>query len=385
MGLVKSVEELEISLSSSQTSNTGTLTKGQTAADCIPFVTIAHTKNTSERFNRTTVRVTISGTTVTVIRNASGGSVALEAIVHVVEFDPDISTVTSGEVTGIQANTAVTSGVGLSDLTKSFLVFGYTLTHTTDDFDDSQVRGVIISTTRLEFDREQAAGSMTVQWYLLECDNTEFDVQRGQFTLAATITSGNSAAFTAVALDRTMIVCSYSTSETSDDPSDGSCMIDLLDTTHVRARRATGGSTSIATITVEYQVIQFESAQVNGVDRGDFVITGTSNTDTIGAVVLADTLVKSNDPFGSTSMASLDGDDIGQRNARMDMSSTTVVRGRVVTNATTTNYTWEVVEFVLGAAPVIQLNPSIINSSAMMVIGSVIVAGLFTLKNWLFV
>ncbi len=349
MALVKSVEELEISLSSSQVSNTGTLTKSQTAADCIPFVTIAHTRNTSERFDRTSVRVTISGSTVTVTRATSGGSVALEAIVHVVEFDPTISTVKTGEVSGTGVDTFVTS-LGLTSTAKSFLYFGYTQSNTTDGFDSNMVRGKITSTSRLDFIRGSTGGTMVIRWYVLECDNTEFDVTRGNFTMAATVTSTNSVAFTAVTLARSMVVCSYSTTETSDDPSDGSCMIDLVDTTHVRSRRATGGSTATATITVEFQVVQFESAQVNGVDRGDFVITGTSNTDTIGAVVLADTLVKSQDPFGSTSMASINGDDIGQRNARMDMSSTTVVRGRVVTNSTTTNYTWEVVEFVLGGA-----------------------------------
>ncbi len=348
MALVLSIEKIEITLSSTQTTNTGSTTKGQVATNCIPFTTIAHTRNTSERFNATTIRTTISGTTVTIVREVTVGSQVLEAVVYVVEFNPDVSTVQTG-LLNCPNNSTTVAPTTLTDITKSFLWFNYTCTHGTDDFADTMVKGEITSTTLLTFESFLSVGDRDVQWYILECDNTEFDVQHITWTLATLQTTTSSSAFTAVDMARTMVIGSYESGETSDDPRDGSCMIDLDTTTTVRATRANGGTGAGVTIQCKAQIIQFNADEVDGVDRGIFTITGTEDTDTIGSVDLTRTMAKSQDPCGSTSMNSTNGDDIGQRNARMDLSDSTTVRGRVVTDSTTGLYTWEVVEFVISA------------------------------------
>ena len=61
---VKTVENLSITIAANNATGTGTLTKSQTAADCVPFATCRATQNTNERWSIKIVSVTISGSTV---------------------------------------------------------------------------------------------------------------------------------------------------------------------------------------------------------------------------------------------------------------------------------------------------------------------------------
>lgn len=347
MSLVKTVEKVEISILGTATSGTGSITKGQTVAKCVPFTTSSCPRTTSERFDTRLVRVTISGTTVTATRATGMNGADLKIIVYVVEFTSEC-TVQTGEVllTGVASNTG-SPGANFTSLTRTFMYFGYTRTGSDDDFSDSMVRGQITDTSTLTFTRADGVGNVVVRWYSVECDSTQFDVQRGSFQIAGSNNSANSAAITAVTLARTMLITSHDTDEKQDDPESGSITTDMVDTTHIRARRANGGSLGPNTNNVEYQVIQFEAAEGVNVYRGDFTIDVYEDTDTITSVNLLKAMAHSPENECASSTDSINGDDIGQCWARFDLENETTVRGRTTSNSIQGVWAWEVVEWEL--------------------------------------
>jgi len=351
MPIVKSVERIEITIATGTVTNTGTLTKGQIDNKSVPFTTIATTRNTEERFDTRFVTVTISGTTVTATRDQSSNNTTVEIIIYVVEFT-DECTVTTGEATIGSGQLTITDTVALTDLARSFLYVTFMPTNATDDFDDSLSTAEITNTTTLTFTRQATGGEIICQWYTVECDATQFDVQTGVITLAGTNNTAESAAFTAVDTTRTMVIGNYNTNENSDDAETGNCTIDLVDTTHVRARRANGTTPTAGAIEIDFQVIQFESAESISVQRGEFLMSGVEDTDTITAVDVDVTMAHSPSGQNNASINSVNGDDIGQLFCRMDVQDSTTVRGRVITDSTETVNSWEVVEWIGVVPPV---------------------------------
>jgi len=351
--IFKSVEKIEFTIPVSTLSNSGTLTKGQIDTKCVPFTTVATPRNTEERLDTRFVNVTISGTTVTATRESASSNTFVDVIIFVVEFT-DACTVQTGEETIANSSFTATATISaLTDLTKSFVYITPSTTNTLDDLNDSYVTVEITNTTTLTFTRTGSQDAVICRWYTVECDNTQFDVQRGQFSIpASNDNNAQSAAFTAVDMDRTMVIANYNTTEVGDDGEAGNCTIDLVDSTHVRARRANGNTPAASrAINIDFQVIQFGSAENITVQRGEFLMSGVEDTDTINDVNLDGSMAHSPSGQNNASINSQNGDDIGQFFCKMDLQDSITVRGRVITDSTETVNSWEVVEWL--QAPVV--------------------------------
>lgn len=345
MALVRSVEQILITIPTSATSNTGTLTKGQIDNKCVPFTTVAVGYNGEIDFDFKFVRVTISGSTVTATRSTASSVNTVEVIIYVVEFT-DECTVTTGEATIGSGNLTVTDTIALTDLTRSFVYMTFTPTVSTNDYDDACASVEITNTTTLTFTRQATGQTIVCRWYTVECDATQFDVQRGSFLLDGTNNTAQSAAFTAVDMARTMVIGNFNSGDASARSEIGNCTIDLVDSTHVRARRANDSTPALADeIDIDFQVIQFAAAENISVQRGEFIITGVEDTDTITAVDLNRSMAHSPGGQNNGSINSLSGESVSSIFCRMDLEDSTTVRGTLIPDFTESVFSWEVIEW----------------------------------------
>jgi len=346
MSLVRSVEEILITIPTSATSNTGTLTKGQIDNKCVPFTTVAAAASTSEVQDTRFVRVTISGSTVTATRSAASSIISVDVIIFVVEFTNEC-TVQTGEITVTGLTGTDSPPIDFTDLTKTFVYMTFTPNSTSNDVDDTIITVEITNTTTLTFTRQNTSIDITCRWYTVECDDVQFDVQRGSFLLDGTNNTAQSAAFTAVDMARTMVIGNFNSDEISSSGDTGNCTIDLFSTTTVRARRANGAAPPAGEIDVDFQVIQFAVAENITVQRGEFSITVTEDTDTITAVDLNRSMAHSPAGENNSSIDAGGSGSISQFFAKMDLQDSTTVRGRVVSDGLNSINSWEVVEWEL--------------------------------------
>ncbi len=343
MSLVRSVEQILITIPVNDTVNTGTLTKGQIDNKCVPFTTVTSAVDTASVQDTRFVTVTISGSTVTATRNAASSTIAVDVIIFVVEFT-DECTVQTAEIT--VSGLSATDTIALTDITKAFVYMTFRPNTTSNDVDDTIITVEITNTTTLTFDRQNFSGDVICRWYTVECDGIQFDVQRDSFLLDGTNNTAQSVAFTAVDMARTMVIGNYNSDENASSGENGNCTIDLVDSTHVRARRALGTTPTGAEIDVDFQVIQFAAAENISVQRGEFSITATEDTDTITAVDLNRSMAHS--PAGENN-SSVDVSGTGGINeffCKMDLQDSTTVRGRFLSISDTIN-SWEVIEWEL--------------------------------------
>ncbi len=352
MSGVKTVENLTIAFSGTNLTATGTLTKGQVAANCIPFVTFRSTRDGNESFDDRLANCTIGGSTVTLTRN-TGTSFTLEYKVSVVEFEPSLVKVQTGEVTMTGTSQTDAPGTNFADIADVFMVFTHITTDTTDDLDALTVRGQVTNTSTITFTRGDSANQHTMRWYAAEALSSEFSVIRSSFTISGASVSATDTISSVTSAKSFTIFSTSETGETTDDWRDGVGRGDLQSDTLVRFRRSNGGTPTGATITIEYQVVTFADNET--VQRGEFSMGSgsTSDTDTITALTNAESTAWSPMIFGRGEGASTDGDDMGQMHAAMDFTSDTVIRGQLVTDVTAGLWSWEAIEWEL---PVIGVN-----------------------------
>jgi hypothetical protein len=351
MTIVKSVEKIEFTITAGTLTNTGTLTKGQIDSKCVPFTTISTPVNTFETFDSRFCKVTISGTTVTATRDQAENFEVL-LVIFVVEYTNEC-TVQTGEMS-FGASTELNITIpALTSLTRTFLYFQWNTASTTSNFNDSFVKGVITDTTTLTFIKGTSSFDATVRWYTVECNGTQFDVQRGSFLLDGTLNNAQSAAFTAVDMTRTMTIASYNTNDPIDDPTIVCCTVDLVDSTHVRATRSANRTPpSPGEIDLNFQVIQFEASQVISVQRGKFEIILITGFLEINEVNLDVSMAHS--PCGQSNADIDAGDgsgDIGVIFCRLDFIDSEFIRGRVggivLSDDEDVNIASEAIEFVV--------------------------------------
>ncbi len=352
MSGVKTVENLTIAFSGTNLTATGTLTKGQVAANCIPFVTFRSTRDGNESFDDRFANCTIDGSTVTLRRN-TGTSFTLEYKVSVVEFEPSLVKVQTGEVTMTGTSQTDAPGTNFADIADVFMVFTHITTDGTDDLDALTVRGQVTNTSTITFTRGDSANQHTMRWYAAEALSSEFSVIRSSFTISGASVSATDTISSVTSAKSFTIFSTSETGETTDDWRDGVGRGDLQSDTLVRFRRSNGGIPTGATITIEYQVVTFADNET--VQRGEFSMGSgsTSDTDTITALTNAESTAWSPMIFGRGEGASVDGDDMGQMHAAMDFTSDTVIRGQLVTDVTAGLWSWEAIEWEL---PVIGVN-----------------------------
>jgi hypothetical protein len=157
MGMIKSIERFEVTLLTTEASKTATLTKGQVAANCVPFATFGPhgVAGTADPLNYAsmTPNVAISGSTLTVDRTSS--AFGMVAHVTVIEFDPvhvkvQIGTWTMSSVADALVNiTAV-------NLSRAFIVFYGKRQTATSGMDRNMVSAIFNTATQLRFRRANA-------------------------------------------------------------------------------------------------------------------------------------------------------------------------------------------------------------------------------------
>ena len=362
-GWVKSVEFVQIVLSpSGGTSlvNSANLTKGQTAANCVPFVT-AMADSGANGFGLAYPDVFLtagSPATVSAQRTVAGGTVTVG--VYVVEFDPTYVRVQQGTFAFAAGNLGpvmptLSTNV---DLARAALVFysRNSFTNNKNGYADVMIEGSIASTLLLNFARNDNQPSVDGHWYVFEALNVSgsyaFAVQTKAFTFSTA--SGNSTALApSVPSAQTMVVGSYRTAQANDHSDVGSYRLFLAGCAGSPSMCTTVTAESYAGATaanVTAFVVTFSGAV--RVRRGSLNYGAAATQATFSPlspnVDITDTMVWNG--FGGVAgiMRANEGsgDQMFAAQQKLILANSTTVEGdRAATASAAAVGTWEVVEF----------------------------------------
>ncbi len=359
---VKSVEYVEITLSTVGPTSAN-LTKSQTIADCIPFFTTNLDISVLDNTARRHVEVYFeAGPKVTAEKGSGTGTVIIG--IFVVEFDTtgDIS-VQQGTFDLLATETGTTETITEVTTTKAFCVIAFQTSANFDDFRRTHTAVKFNSGTVLSFDRDTASGTITGRYFVVATAGTDFSVIHQAMSVTATEET-HTDTISSVTTNKTFVYNSDITAEEDDDIRDGGFVVDLQDSTTIRARRAFdsfGGSPGVAnaTATIEAQIVTAGGTEFS-VERAecDFADSLTK-ANTVTGIDQTKAIVIGGGYQGIMSANSTDGADVSGNHSVLDFTSDTEVTGTRGDNTTVDGTTFfEVVEFVLAAAeavPVINL------------------------------
>ena len=237
MALITSIEYVEIALGASDTTNSTNLTKSQTLANCVPFVT-KDVEDTGNYYDELYLDVYFeSGPKVTAVRQtATVGVITLG--IFVVEFDPTETDVQTGTFTIADASGSGTAAVDAVTLAETAMVFNYKTNGCGNTvWGNSAIRGYFSSTTQLTFDRQTSqAGAISGHWFTFEDIGDNFHVATYDGGIAASQTVTDTE-ITEVVMNKTFTLSSFRTIGSNDDTENYSNWNTLIDTTHLRAER----------------------------------------------------------------------------------------------------------------------------------------------------
>ena len=289
MASVRSIEKFTLTLAVGVATVSGTLTKSQDAAQCVPFATKrvgSILVSPADDYDDMNVDITISGTTVKADRLGTDGIMIVE--VFVVEFQSDMS-IQQGTFT--LSGSSTTEAISALTLAKSFLIFHYQSTVATPNtLGDNAVRGRYTSTTQLTFSRGASGGTLSGHWYSVEDTAGNFDVDAASITIGVGSEIG-SAIVPTVDENKTFVVASYQAdSGVDDDVAHGAVRARLISSTTVEVLR--GGA--LFTIDAEVYVVELLSAD-ESVQRAllTFSTTSSQETKSITAIDQAKAVVHS--------------------------------------------------------------------------------------------
>lgn len=272
MAGIVSVERLTVTLAAGTASASANLTKSQTLANCVPFATHRVTTVASpvDDYGEYCIDVEMqSGPNRVTVTTSGGTPRALVVEISVVEFDATKVTVQSGTYQ-MAASASTTEAVTAVVLANTFLVHSWQVSGSPATHQHAAVRGRFTSTTQLTFNRIGTTGTVDGHWFVIESDNADFSVQEISITLTAA-TSGTDT-LTAVTLNKTFIIGSYTISDTTDDNADGSIEAVLTNTTTVTIQRAAGGGNIVYT----GYAIEFAGGGAEVVQRGQIAAQGST-------------------------------------------------------------------------------------------------------------
>lgn len=237
MSLIVSIEYVEIAFGASDTTNSANLTKSQTIANCVPFVT-KKVASTGSYYDELFFDVYFeSGPKVTGTRQtATVGVVTLG--IFVVEFNPSEVDVQQGTFTIADASGSGTAAVDAVTLAETAMVFNYKTNGCGNTvWGNSAIRGYFSSTTELTFDRQtNQAGAISGHWVTFEDIGDNFHVATYDGGIAASQTVTDTE-ISSVTLNKTFTLSSFRTMGSNDDTENYSNWNSLLDATHLRAER----------------------------------------------------------------------------------------------------------------------------------------------------
>ena len=172
--IVKSVEFFDFTLPN--TTASGTLTKSQTVANCVPFMSARGTSSTIQAHFMDAYFSSAGGNDyINVERSNSGGTQYCK--VYVVEFDPNEVKVQQGSfsLNGVSNVSVTISGV---DLTKTALSMYHKATTTTATASSNMVRGKFTDSSTIEFRRNATSQNPTGHYFVFEALNNQFSVEQ---------------------------------------------------------------------------------------------------------------------------------------------------------------------------------------------------------------
>lgn len=249
LSAVKSVEYVEITLGSGTTNASASLSKSQTIANCVPFVT-SMVSGTSDDWDDILADIYFeTGPKVAGERSLSGGTVYLG--IFVVEFDSNAVRVQQGAISFL--GTLDTDSITAVDQSKAAVVFYYKNPISPDDWDHSSVAGWFSADNTLSWQRDASDGTIEGHFYVFEALGTEFSVQAVSFNIPYGSSSGT-ATISSVTMSKTFVVASYRTNTGNDDADSGAISVYLNSATEVKAERyaTTGAITDVRAFAITF-------------------------------------------------------------------------------------------------------------------------------------
>lgn len=361
---VKSVEynPIQVTVGTKVTAN---LTKSQNFANCIPFYTVKCAANSGD--SNQNVRGVIayeSGPKVSLQKTGTTNR-PLDAGIFTVEIDTagDVSIV-QGTFSMLASEASITKAISsVGDLNKAFVIISYRCGDNTT-YQRGGIKVQFNSVIELQFDRFTADAAIEGTYYIVWTTGTDFSVQHKQLAMSTTEET-DEVAMSAVTLANSFVIMTHDClTAQSDDALQHGVVVDLKDTTTVRARRAfldfadatEDGAVSNAD-TVEAQIVSAGASEFT-VERkeADWANTTTDLTKdvTVTAIDQANAVIVSGSYQGHQSNTSTDGTKQDAYWSLFSFQSNTVVRATRGTGesaaADTGTHMFEVVEFGIGAA-----------------------------------
>jgi len=186
LNIVKSVEHFTSSFTG--TATTDTMTSGQNYENCVPFFTGYNSSDMSGYLDRYFVDVSVSSGTISYTRD--NGTSTKYYNVDLVEFDSTKINVKQGSFSILDTTSSTNVTVsGVSDVSKSFLIFYYQSSATNRCHRDHYVRGRLTSNTNIEFVRGGTSGLIDGHYYIVEDLGDNFEVEHSTFTMSNGATS----------------------------------------------------------------------------------------------------------------------------------------------------------------------------------------------------
>jgi hypothetical protein len=322
---VRSVQYVEISLGTSETTKSANLTKGQTIANCVPFAS-STVNNLDDDFDQLFTDVYFeAGPKVTARRQVSGGTIDLG--IYVVEFDPTYVTVQQNSTALSFNTTSTTTSITSVNPAKAAMVFYYRGSFTSHEWQDHAVAGWISGATNntLSFQRDSNIGTVTLHWYVFEAKNSEFSVQPVSFSLPADEFFAT-ASISSVDPTKTFVIGSFRTPYDDDNVRSTATTLHLSDVDEVRAERGYDSGDPISNIRAFVVTLSGDvSVQRNALSYG----TSAQTTATVSSVSTDHAIVWNGMSTGPGVMKSTDGDgeDVETGFQRIKLTDATTVQG----------------------------------------------------------
>ncbi len=264
MAGVVSVERLQVSLPAGTASDTAALTKSQTTANCVPFVTyIAGTDpSTADDWSAMCVDVSFVGATVQV-ETVNGATRELTCQITVVEFDPNEVDVQQGTFQILAAATSHAPSLSPSvTVADTFMVHSWKTTETGGETSDIAIRGQV-GASAVTFDRSTSLGQIDGHWYTAEATGGDFTVQNKVFTLPHADATHNETV-TSITEAKTFLIPSYQCPTEVGDNNNHCPRFYLSSDTNLVAQRHNANKDYLCAVAV----VTFAGAEV--VQRGEW-------------------------------------------------------------------------------------------------------------------
>ena len=280
MAGVVDVERFSLTLAAGTATASGTLTKGQTVVNCVPYMTcrMVTPPTTPDNPEHHAVDVYFSGNTV-VVETDEFDVRSIVCEVTVVQYDgvrilvdPITFSLTTSEASTTEAITDIV------DLDQAYIYCACQIQTANSLFETTALRARITSTTVATFDQSVINSEVSGHaWVVRSVSNQDFTVQPLSVTLADTVDLDNTGSITAVDEAKTFLMGSHH-GGSGDDSNDSSihCWLSgtggTVDTVNVERQNTSG------TISWSGFAVTFDSGGDEKVERGTVLQTaGTAS------------------------------------------------------------------------------------------------------------